>query len=109
MGMFLGWSWKRQGAPLSTSLIILAVGVTGFPAGLFAQPDGGQPELTREVGKAEMPKGKSIKTGRGNRTKGSADRKEIPLRIPARNAELLRLKSQPGVEHEGKPIVPPAR
>src|SRR6266699_3843987 len=101
MGMLFGWSWKRQAAVLAKSLIIILAAVAGFRARPFAQQDGGQAGLTRELGKAEMPEGKTTRMIRGDYTANSrtpthAQRKEIPLRIPAGNAELRRLKSQPG-------------
>ena len=92
---------------------VLSIGVMGFPALLFAQA-AGHATVTAEGGKAEMSKSKTTKAIRGDRaaksgTKRQARRKEIPLRIPAGNAEVLRLKSQPGLEQQGQPIVPPAR
>ena len=114
MGMLFGWSWKRQAAVLARSLIIILAAVAGFPARPFAQQDGGQAGLTREVSKAKMPEGKTAQMIRGSHTANSrtqrhAQRKEIPLRIPAGHAELRRLKSQPGLENQAEPVVPPAR
>ena len=104
---------KHCAALLAALVTMLSIGVMGFPALLFAQA-AGHATVTAEGGKAEMSKSKTTKAIRGDRaaksgTKRQARRKEIPLRIPAGNAELLRLKSQPGLEQQGQPIVQPAR
>ena len=98
---------------LAILFIVLAMSVAGFPTLLVAQARG-ETGVIAQVGKAVTPKEGSSTTIGGDRTsvsptKHRAGRKEFPVRIPAGNAELRRLKSQAGIEDQPQPVIPPAR
>src|SRR5947209_5820521 len=100
MDLIVGPKEHRRAQHFATLFIVLAMSVAGLPTLLIAQARG-EAGVTAQVGKAETAKEGSSTTIRGDHTSASrmkhrAHRKEFPVRIPAGNAELRRLKSQPG-------------
>jgi hypothetical protein len=102
---------KHHCARLTTAMM-LWLSIMGFPGFLFAEENSHQ-AVGSEVGNAKMPQTKSTRMIGGDhtsetRTSRDTQRKQIPLRIPAGTAELLRLKSRPATGDQAQPIVPPA-